>query len=79
MKIKKHLKIFVGLLFVITVASLSVSLSVSQGKKTIQLRNVEALADWETEFEQASKVCTKAGGFCLLNGKSWQGIQLTFD
>lgn len=74
MKTKKF--IFRWLLFTIVVCCCSVFIKLSFDEKTPSLsrENVEALADWEDDFQTIIKYCGEGNGWCIYNGTEFLGL-----
>lgn len=74
MKTKKF--IFRWLLFTIILCCCSAFIKLSFDEKTPSLsrENVEALADWEEDFQIVTKFCSDGGGWCIYNGTEFWGI-----
>lgn len=74
MKTKKF--IFRWLLFTIILCCCSVFIKLSFDEKTPSLsrENVEALADWEEDFQIVTKFCDNGSGWCIYNGTEFLGL-----
>ncbi len=68
--------VFRCLLFTIVVCCCSVFIKLSFDQKTPSLsrENVEALADWEEDFQGVIKYCSEGSGWCIYNQNEFWGL-----
>ena len=79
MKIKKKLTLFLFLFLITLTSSFIFNISMNQNKEILELKNIEALADAESDLQEILKICTGAGGFCVYKRTQYEGIHLKLD
>lgn len=62
--------------FIACCCSLFVKLSLNQSTPSLSRENVEALADWEDDFQEVTKFCKSGAGWCIYNGTEFLGLVL---
>ncbi|MBD9180483.1 MAG: hypothetical protein EGP82_15120 [Odoribacter splanchnicus] len=54
--------------------SVFIKLSFDQKTPSLSRENVEALADWEDDFQEIIKYCNEGSGWCIYNGFEFLGL-----
>lgn len=75
MKKKNKFKVFFVIILISVIITFNFTISFNtRGQISLQ-ENVEAVAwNWEEEWAEAEKICTTAGGLCIIAGTTFLGI-----
>lgn len=74
MKKKNKFKVFLVIILISVIITFNFTISFNtRGQISLQ-ENMEAIAGWEENLEEAKKICTVATGLCIISGDYFFGI-----
>lgn len=74
MKSKKFILKWLAFIFLGCCCSVFFGLSFDQNTPSLSKKNVEALADWEDDFQEVTKYCDNGNGWCIYNATEFYGL-----
>lgn len=76
MKKQNKFKVFFVIILISVIITFNFTISFNtRGQISLQ-ENMEAIAGWEENFEEAKKVCTASRGICYFAGDCFFGISV---
>lgn len=78
MKKKNKFKVFFVIILISVIITFNFTISFNtRGQISLQ-ENMEAIAGWEENLEEAKKYCTEASGLCYFAGDYFFGISVAY-
>lgn len=78
MKKQNKFKVFFVIILISVIITFNFTISFNtRGQISLQ-ENMEAIAGWKENLEEAKKICTVATGICVIAGDYFVGISLPY-